>query len=146
MSATVQGTSFGASSLAASYGKWRSLVFFPNANPETDPSPAISPASSEAAGMVAATERNPAAIDLRKEEAGREAALDQALANTNDWLASNNRSLRFRFHQDLGRVQVQVMDSQKNQVIRSVPSDEILHFHRRMRELAGLGAMVDESR
>lgn len=146
MSAMGLGTSSDVSSITASYGKWRQFSFFQASNPEAPVARAADAKAADAADKVEADFAGVRGGREKKEKEGREAGLDQALANANEWMESNHRSIRFRFHQDLGRMQVQVLDPNLNRVIRSVPADEILHFNRRMRELSGLGAMVDESR
>ncbi|MDR1534528.1 MAG: flagellar protein FlaG [Planctomycetota bacterium] len=73
-------------------------------------------------------------------------ALDSVVAESNDWMLARKRSIRFRIQEDMDRVQVQVVDPLNDRIIRSIPSDEMLRFSERLRQLSGLGALVDESR
>ena len=70
----------------------------------------------------------------------------QVVDNANLQLGLQNRALRFRIDSENDVVQIQVVDKDRERVIRSIPSDEMLRLASRMRELSGLGAMVDQSR
>ncbi|MCC8189167.1 MAG: flagellar protein FlaG [Planctomycetes bacterium] len=81
----------------------------------------------------------------RNEETA-DSVLEEIVESTNSSLQLLNRSLRFRVHRDSDELQVQVVDTETDRVIRSIPSDEMLDLATRMRELSGLGAMVDSFR
>ncbi|MCL2000766.1 MAG: flagellar protein FlaG [Planctomycetes bacterium] len=70
----------------------------------------------------------------------------QTMRDVNSRMERENRSVRFRFDESANRVQIQVVDNERQRVIRSMPSDEMLGLAVRMRELSGLGVMVDQSR
>ena len=72
--------------------------------------------------------------------------MDKVVDEANSAMQINRRSLRFRIDRDADVLQVQVVDSVKDRVIRSIPSDEMLALSVRLRELFGLGSMVDTSR
>lgn len=82
-----------------------------------------------------------------KRESGEfEADINQLVVETNQNLEMSNRSLRFRINDQSEEIQIQVVDSDRDRVIRSIPTDEMIALSLRMRDLAGLGAMVDHSR
>ena len=54
-----------------------------------------------------------------------------------------DRSLRFRYLKDADIYQVEVVDSDKNEVIRKIPPDEIVRFIEHIDEL--LGALYDKT-
>lgn len=81
--------------------------------------------------------------DVKERETDR---VEESVNRTNQSLAMENRSMRFRINRDYGELQVQIVDSSNDKVIRSIPSDEMMRLASRMRELSGVGAMVDESR
>lgn len=72
--------------------------------------------------------------------------LTRVVAETNASLAVTNRSLRFRINRETDDIQIQVVDTERDRVIRSIPTDEMINLAARMRELSGIGAMVDQSR
>lgn len=72
--------------------------------------------------------------------------LDKTVEQANDRLRLDNRTLRFRINEDSGDIQVQIIDSERDKVIRSIPSDEMIKLSARMREFSGIGSMVDQSR
>ena len=47
-------------------------------------------------------------------------------------------SIRFGFDDKVGELYVSVIDTQKNEVIRKIPSDEALRLAAKMRELVGM--------
>lgn len=70
----------------------------------------------------------------------------QTVSETNERMFMENRSLRFRIDPDSDEIQIQIVDEERGRVIRSIPPDEMIALARRMRELSGIGAMVDQSR
>lgn len=84
--------------------------------------------------------------DAREDAARRAEDLPRLVEETNSSLALNSRSLRFRINDQTDELQIQVIDANRDKVIRSIPSDEMITLASRMRELSGLGAMVDLSR
>lgn len=70
----------------------------------------------------------------------------QVVSDTNARMELQNRSIRFRINEDTDDIQIQIVDSERDRVIRSIPSDEMIALANRMRELSGIGAMVDQSR
>lgn len=81
--------------------------------------------------------------DPREED---ENSLEQLIADTNASLSMANRSLRFRINRETDDIQIQVVDTDRDRVIRSIPTDEMINLAARMREFSGIGAMVDQSR
>lgn len=81
-----------------------------------------------------------------EESAATADILDKAVEQANDRLRLDNRTLRFRINEVSGELQVQIIDSERDKVIRSIPSDEMIKLSARMRELSGVGSMIDHSR
>ncbi len=95
-----------------------------------------------------AVSRAPAAAAefLRRDSEPAAPDVGRTVDDVNDQMARDNRSVRFKFDEEANRVQIQIVDAERERVIRSMPSDEMLSLATRMRELSGLGAMVDQSR
>jgi flagellar protein FlaG len=53
-------------------------------------------------------------------------------------VAGLNRSLRFRVHEGTGRIFAQVVDRGSGEVLRTIPSEELLQVLARVREMVGL--------
>lgn len=87
----------------------------------------------EAAESVDAEKSRPAqanATDARK--------LEQALGNVTAHIQNLHRSLHFSVDQDSGETVVRVVDTETQEVIRQIPSEEILAIADRLRSSAGV--------
>lgn len=100
----------------------------------TEPSVAGSTATANAAisGSAKTSSQEP-----EKEPSLRE--LQDALQNMNDFVgALNNNSLRFSIDTDTGQTVVKVMDGQTNEVLKQIPSKEMLAISKALDKLKGL--------
>ena len=59
--------------------------------------------------------------------------LDDAVKGLEQFIQNNRRELRFSVDDDLGRTVVTILDS-NNEVIRKIPSEEVLAIARRIKE------------
>ena len=64
--------------------------------------------------------------------------LDEKIAELNAKVESTNRNLKFNVHKESGRVQVKVIDSSNNKVIKEIPPKEMLDLISRMHKMEGL--------
>ncbi len=89
---------------------------------------------------IAATEQAlpPGKADERKED-GRE-RLEKAVSDINAYVQNLQRDLEFRVDRDLGRTIITVLDSETREVIRQIPSEEVLKGARLLKERAGADA------
>lgn len=69
-------------------------------------------------------------------------AVRKALESLNSHVQNLHRSLRFSVDQNSGDTVVKIVDSETNQVIRQIPSEELLVIAERMR--ASTGALLNE--
>ncbi|MCC8180733.1 MAG: flagellar protein FlaG, partial [Planctomycetes bacterium] len=85
--------------------------------------------------------------DAEHEQEAEPEQLDSAVNQANETMAMRNRSIRFRVHSDNNKIQIQVYDPNKDKVLLSIPSDEMIALSTRMRELSGMavGSVVDLS-
>ena len=73
----------------------------------------------------------------RKDEAQMERLLDQA-----EKMASVfGRNLKFRYRKEADVYQVEVIDAQSDEIVRKIPSDEMVRFIEHINEM--LGALFD---
>lgn len=70
----------------------------------------------------------------KKEEQG----LDEKVAQLNDFVQNLKRDLHFSVHKETGRTVVAVIDAETDEVIRKIPSDEILRIAESLDNLSGL--------
>ena len=76
--------------------------------------------------------------EVRKDDTKMERLLDQA-----EKMASVfGRNLKFRYRKEADVYQVEVIDAQSNEIVRKIPSDEMLRFIEHINEM--LGALFDE--
>lgn len=74
--------------------------------------------------------------ELTKEEA------EHVIKGMNEFLKPQITSLSFKMHEDLDRYYVEVVDQDTKQVIREIPSKELLDMYAKMTEFLGL--FIDE--
>jgi flagellar protein FlaG len=80
----------------------------------------------EEAAAVAAT-----AAPMAREQ------LEQTVADLNEAAQAHRRSLRFSVDEDSGHTVIRVVDPETDEVVRQIPSEEVLNFARRMGDSAG---------
>ncbi len=71
--------------------------------------------------------------------------VEQAVEKANANFHMDKRSIRFRIHDETNTVQIQVVDMDKDTVIRTIPSEEMIRLSQSMREYCGVGQVMDES-
>lgn len=59
----------------------------------------------------------------------------ETVANLNDYMQDIRRSLQFSMDEESGRTIITVIDAETKEVIRQIPSDEVLALVRRLKEL-----------
>ncbi|MCY7294535.1 flagellar protein FlaG [Alteromonas sp. a30] len=71
------------------------------------------------------------------------ANLESAVGEVSEFVQSQNRNLNFSFNEDSGRSIVQVTDSETGELIRQIPSEEVLRLSERIKNLqTDVGAAV----
>lgn len=150
MAAGIEGIAPTMKVLQSAYGA-SSGAFFGTVAPRRQ-TPAATPAESDGTSLsrtsTASDERSPSktVFETTLENGLDNDQLERLVEQANSNLLNENRSLRFRINENSDDVQIQIVDSERDKVIRSIPSDEMLRLASRMRELSGVGAMVDQSR
>jgi flagellar protein FlaG len=72
-----------------------------------------------------------------------EETVDEALTQINDFVQSKNRQLNFSVDEDSGRQVIKVTDAGSGDVIRQIPTPEVLKLSARIQELqSDLGSAV----
>jgi flagellar protein FlaG len=66
--------------------------------------------------------------------------LDRALRRLNDTMVAAQRNLSFRIDKDSGRTVITVVDANTKEVVRQIPSEEVLAVSR---ALEGSGMLLD---
>ncbi len=64
-------------------------------------------------------------------------ALEKYLGEVKNRLASNGVELKFKFHEDSGDLQVELVNADNDKVVRKIPPDELLKLSSSLREMAG---------
>lgn len=64
--------------------------------------------------------------------------LDKALDELNEQMRAWNTQLQFSYDEEIGRVVVSVLDAESGDVLRTIPSEEMIHTARMMVKLQGL--------
>lgn len=74
--------------------------------------------------------------ERRREEQTRK--LEEAVDGANKFFQSLRRTLQFNLNNDYGRLIAQIKDSETGDLVRQIPSEEMLELARRLDELSGL--------
>lgn len=115
--------------------------------PEAPDAPAVSaPEARTDVFQTQDTARIEAAKQLREREEDSGTDINAIVDTANSGLEMKNHSLRFRINPDTEAIQIQVVDTERDKVIRSIPADDMIALASRLRDLSGVGAMVDHSR
>jgi len=67
-----------------------------------------------------------------------EAKLDKVVEDLNEFVQVIQRKLQFSVDEESGKTVVKVIDSETDQIIRQIPSEEILEMQNRLGEMNGL--------
>jgi len=60
------------------------------------------------------------------------------VSELNSMVRELHRELRFSIDQDSGDTVVKVVDRQTEEVVRQIPSEELMHLRKRLEEAAGV--------
>ncbi len=64
--------------------------------------------------------------------------LEKTIVNINKMIESMDTSLQFYIHKDSGRIAVKVINNKSKEVIREIPSEEILNLAAKLNDTTGL--------
>jgi len=109
------------------------------AAPAPAPAPAATrspqPAQADVVGAEAVAARSAAVAETIGVDTGR---LRQAVESINRQLIESSKNVRFSIDEDTGDVIVRVVDSETDQVIRQIPSEEAIAISQSIERLQGL--------
>lgn len=107
----------------------------------TNPKPS-QPAQNTTTGATQKTATTSAVDTSRKADESSDAKrqndeLNDVVKNLNDHIQQYRRELQFEVDEKSGRTVVKVMDMENNEVIRQMPSEEVLAMSHRLTEMTG---------
>lgn len=121
------------------------MSFLSQANAPTQPSqvrPRViveSPTDTESAGLKPATaEAAPAAAAAQAGKPPSQEQIDQAMKEVKQALPFQARDLQFSIDNDTGRTVIKIVDPATKEVIRQMPSEELLAITRALDKFTGL--------
>lgn len=90
--------------------------------------------------MNSVTEKVDSSIQMAKEQHVErdKAKMDKVVESLNEFLQPMNLSLKFEVHEKLDRYYVKIVDSETDEIIREVPSEQLLDMYASMVEFMGL--------
>ena len=96
-----------------------------------------------AAGSAAKSVSPQASADVAKssqddQKKAQKSNLDDKVSKLNDYMQSLNRSLRFSIDKNTDDIVVKVVDSKTNQLIRQIPSQEMLDIQQAAEKYRGI--------
>lgn len=74
----------------------------------------------------------------QKERAHSKDSLDKQVDSMNELLDNNNTTIKFNLHEDLGRMYVQVVSRDTDEVVKEIPPEQFLDMVASMLKHAGL--------
>ena len=102
----------------------------PQSNPEAG---GVSRAATAAIAFVAPGQEDATATQPVSRE-----QLEAAVSSVREYIRPHNNSLQFSVNDDLNRVVVTVIDSETKEVIRQIPSEEMISIARALDSIKGL--------
>jgi flagellar protein FlaG len=103
---------------------------------EAPPSGAVSAGGQKQ--TVAAASNAEASGPLEKDKKPDKQKLNEVVKNMNDFLQMVRRTLQFSVDDESGEMVIQIKDAETNQVIRQIPSEEMIKLAKQMDKLKGL--------
>ncbi len=99
----------------------------------TEPNQAISPQETNALSPLSEVKKADDRSDVKKEND----ALDDVVKNLNDHIQQYRRELQFQIDDESGRTVVKVMNVENGEVIRQMPSEQVLAMSHQLSEITG---------
>lgn len=129
----------------------QNLIRSPARDPLSGPSTNAAARSNDSAAPASQPVRNEIGKQQRAAEPSQE-SLQQALAEFEQQPAVQSRSLSFVVNQDTGHTIVSVFDRETNELIRQIPSEEIVRIAKALQDLreqnesrlGGSGLLLEE--
>jgi flagellar protein FlaG len=106
--------------------------------PSVDGAKADFPATAVAIRQVQANAEPGKADSSAQQQQQYPRKMQEAVKNANDFFQSAKRTLQFTIHEGDGRVVVQIKDEKSGQIVRQIPSEDVLELAKRLDELSGL--------
>ena len=89
-------------------------------------------------GNVAPTQQAEEPEKAEKAEEEQQEPLKDVVSHLNDLVRELHRELEFSVDQDSGDTVIKVIDRETDEVVRQIPSEELVHLRKRLQEAAGV--------
>ena len=76
--------------------------------------------------------------DAPSSPGGQASALADVVSGLNEMVQNLHRNLQFSVDDESGETVIKVVDSETNEVVRQIPSEEIVRLRRRLKEASGV--------
>ena len=93
--------------------------------------------------LPSAGQESPPAPRVPEIRLPEQADLSRVVEKLNEFLRQSARSLQFHYDQSSGRTVITVVDAATGEVVRQIPSDELLAIAERLQVAGQSGALVD---
>ena len=81
---------------------------------------------------------NPDALRKSERAAQEDEPLENVVSNLNQLVRDLHRELQFSVDEDSGDTVIKVIDSKTDEVLRQIPSEEVMRLRQRLEEAAGV--------
>lgn len=106
--------------------------------PARQPAPGVSGSATEIAQSSTPSNVTQAAVQDTKKSADSRNELDKAVKDVSEFVKTANNSLQFSIDDDLGVTVVKVIDTGTKELIRQIPSEEMLSIAKALGSIKGL--------
>ena len=73
-----------------------------------------------------------------KQAAAEQEPLEDVVSDLNNLVRELHRELQFSVDEDSGSTVIKVVDRQTDEVVRQIPSEDLMHLRKRLQEAAGV--------
>ena len=87
---------------------------------------------------VERTKDLPSAVKEAKETRPDQDSLDEVVSDMNNLVRELHRELQFSIDDESGETVIKVIDRETDEVVRQIPSEEVVRMRRRLQEAAGV--------
>jgi flagellar protein FlaG len=94
--------------------------------------------AAQRAGLEQRTQAGAATGRGDREQAEKERPLDEVVSDLNKLVRDLHRELRFSVDHDSGETVIKVIDRETKEVVRQIPSEELMALRKRLQEAAGV--------
>ena len=84
------------------------------------------------------SKQDPKRVDEAEERRQDEQPLNEVVSEMNDLVREMHRELHFSVDEESGDTVIKVINRETDEIVRQIPSEELMHLRKRLQEAAGV--------